>query len=275
MSHSNKKKTNLRFVGMTLLIVWIACLLIVLDPYEIVLANILSTPSLEGRYYLEGLLGYDELGRSLFARLIYGAIPACTIAVLVVIFSMLIGVSIGFFAAFLGGWVDQLIMRIIDVFLAFPGLLLAIILSGLLGPGLFNVVIALCTVGWVGFARISRAQALGLRNQDFIFAAIAQGQKKPTLLFRHVMPLVSAPLLVEATFAFAGSILAEAGLSFLGLGIQPPGPSWGQMIRIGAQYMLTSPHYVLIPSTALWLSVLCITRFGDHLQLKLKKLSSI
>ena len=199
-----------------------------MNSYDIQLPHILSPPTLDGSAYFVGILGYDELGRSVLARLIQGAVPAFSIAFLVVFFSMIVGVSIGLIAAFLGGWVDMIITRIIDIFLAFPGLLLAIILSGILGPGLFNVVIALCTVGWVGFARITRAQTLSLKEQDFVLAAISQGQKTSTILYRHIFPLALAPLVVEATFAFAGSILAEAGLSFLGLGIQPPDPSWGK-----------------------------------------------
>jgi peptide/nickel transport system permease protein len=264
----NISKTSITyyFLAFSLLVLSVWFFNVSLGPKQITLAYILSPPDFFNTNGIEGILGYDELGRSVFSRLIKGAIPAFTIAILVVLFSMLIGVTIGLIAAFFGGWVDMVVVRIIDVFLAFPGLLLAIILSGILGPGLFNVVIALCAVGWVGFARITRAQTLSLRQRDFVVAATSQGQKTSAILYRHIFPLTMAPLLVEATFAFAGSILAEAGLSFLGLGVQPPDPSWGQMIRIGAQYMLTSPHYVLAPSIALWATVLAINYCGDSLQ---------
>ena len=210
-------------------------------------------------------LGYDELGRSVSVRLLIGLQTASSIAVVVVFISMLIGTTIGVLAGYLGGWLDVICMRTIDVFLAFPGLLLAILLSALLGPGIENIIIALSLVGWVGFARISRSQVLSLRSRDFISAAQSQGVGTMVILWRHIIPMVLSVILVEATFAFAAAILAEAGLSFLGLGVQPPDPSWGQMIRTGAQYLLVAPHLVMAPGVMLWFSVLAISVVGEKL----------
>ena len=227
---------------------------------RITLEQILATPQLSSDWL--DWLGYDELGRSVSARLLEGLQTAMVIAITVVLLSMLLGVSVGIVAGFIGGWVDALILRIIDMFLAFPGLLLAILFSALLGPGLSNLVFALAVVGWVGFARITRAQVLSLRTQDYIIAAQAQGVSSLRIMVRYLLPMLTSVILVEATFAFAAAILAEAGLSFLGLGIQPPDASWGQMVRIGAQYMLVAPHLVIAPGAAIWLSVLLINLAG-------------
>lgn len=209
-------------------------------------------------------LGYDELGRPLFERLLLGAQTSLFVALGVVIFSALIGTTIGIYSGFVGGWVDKSITKVIDIFLAFPGLLLAIGLAAVLGPGIENVIIALVVVGWVGYARLARAQTLSLRHREHIQAARALGVNQPVILWRHVLPLILAPLGVEATFGFAGAVIAEAGLSFLGLGVQPPEASWGNMIREGTRYLLVAPHLVIVPGLALMLVVLAINILGDR-----------
>jgi peptide/nickel transport system permease protein len=151
------------------------------------------------------------------------------------------------------------------VFLAFPGILLAIALSGLLGPGPGNVVLALVAVGWVGFARLARALALGILGRDHVAVARALGTPPHAILWRHVLPLMRGPLVVEATFGAAAAIVAEAGLSFLGLGLQPPTPSWGGMIRDGMRYLLVAPHVVVAPGLALASLVIAINLLGDRL----------
>ncbi|MBL1259537.1 MAG: ABC transporter permease [Thiotrichaceae bacterium] len=231
-----------------------------LSPDHIELSRILLPPDANEWF------GYDDLGRSLWDRLIVGAQTSFIVSMAVVAISILIGVTIGSFSAFVGGWFDHLIVRIIDIFLAFPGILLAIALAGLMGPGIDNVVIALCVVGWVGFARLSRAQVMTLKNRDHVQAAIALGASRSRIIFKHLVPLIAAPLIVEATFAIASVVIAEAGLSFLGLGIQPPTPSWGSMIRDGTRYMLVAPHMVLVPGIALMLVVLSVNLLGDRLR---------
>ena len=177
-----------------------------------------------------------------------------------------IGTLVGTIAAYIGGWIDHVVVRIIDIFMAFPGILLAIAMAGVMGPGIGNVVIALSVVGWVGFARLSRAQVLALKHREHVQAALALGTRRRRIVVRHLLPLIVAPLIVEATFAIAGVVIAEAGLSFLGLGVQPPAASWGNIIRDGTRYMLVAPHMVLAPGVALMLVVLAVNLLGDSLR---------
>ncbi len=231
-----------------------------LQPNQITLPNILQPPS------LEAWLGYDDLGRPLLDRLMMGAHTSFFVALFVVTVSLVVGTFIGMVSGWVGGILDLIVVRIIDIFLAFPGILLAIALAGLLKPGIENVIFALSVVGWVGFARLARAQTLALREREHVRAAIALGAGIPRILWYHVLPLLGAPLMIEATFGIAGSVIAEAGLSFLGLGVQPPTASWGAMIRDGTGYMLTAPHTVLVPGITLMLIVLSVNRLGDELQ---------
>lgn len=212
------------------------------------------------------ILGADDLGRSIALRVMRGAAISCTIALCVVAVSATLGTLLGLASAWLGGWVDLLILRIMDVFMAFPGILLAIGLAGMLGPGLNNVVIALCVVSWVGFARLARAQTLSLKHRDHVLVARALGTPVPMILLRHVLPLILAPLLVEASFALAAVVVAESGLSFLGLGAQPPTPSWGSMIKEATQFLLVAPHMVLGPGIALLSLVIAVNVLGDRLR---------
>jgi peptide/nickel transport system permease protein len=211
-------------------------------------------------------LGADDLGRSVLARLMAGASTSLAVGVGVVVVSAVMGALLGGIAGFAGGFADLFIVRAIDVFLAFPGILLAIALAGILGPGLGNVVIALATVSWVGYARLARAQVLSLRTREHVLAARALGAGPLPILFRHLLPLAAAPLIVEATFGIAAAVVAEAGLSFLGLGVQPPAASWGSMIRDGVAHMLTAPHLVAAPGAALALVVLAVNLLGDRLR---------
>ncbi|MCU7922325.1 MAG: ABC transporter permease [Candidatus Thiodiazotropha sp. (ex Dulcina madagascariensis)] len=213
-----------------------------------------------------GLLGYDDLGRPLLQRLLAGAQTSFLVSIGVVSLSALFGTAVGLVAGYRGGWLDLLLVRVIDVFLAFPGILLAIALAGVMGPGIDNLIIALSVVGWVGYARLSRGQVLSLRERDHVTAAIALGSSPWFILTRHLLPLLLAPLIVEATFGMAGMVIAEAGLSFLGLGVQPPDASWGSMIRDGAGYMLMAPHMVLAPGVAIMLVVLSLNLMGDRLR---------
>ncbi|HSS65167.1 MAG TPA: ABC transporter permease [Gammaproteobacteria bacterium] len=247
-----------------LLLAWLAAALLApllpLNPNEVQLPRVLAGPG------VEAWLGHDELGRPLLDRLIAGARTSLLVAVSVVAISIVAGTLIGMVSAWLGGFWDHLIVRIIDVFLAFPGILLAIALAGILGPGIENVVFALAAVGWVGFARLARAQTLSYRHREHVLAAVAMGSGTTRILLRHVLPLIAAPLIVEATFGLAGIIVAEAGLSFLGLGVQPPDASWGSVIRSGTRYMLVAPHLVVLPSVALMLVVLSVNLLGDSLR---------
>jgi len=230
------------------------------QPNEIHMDRILAQPD------RAAWLGYDDLGRLISHRLIIGARTSFLVALWVVAVSVTVGTTIGVISAYLGGKWDQSIVQIINVFLAFPGILLAIALAGILGPGIENVVFALAVVGWVGFARLARAQTLSVKQREHIEAARALGAGTPRILIWHLLPLIAAPLIVEVTFGVAGVVVAEAGLSFLGLGVQPPSASWGSMIRDGTRYMLVAPHMVIAPGVALLLVVLSVNLIGDRLR---------
>jgi len=254
----------LRYLPISILLFWVVVVLFqslfTLQPNDINLEKILATPS------STSWLGEDDLGRSVSDRLLSGAQVSLFVAFSVMLVTLVIGTIIGICSAWIGGWFDQLVMRITDVFLAFPGILLAIALAGLLGPGIGNVVIALSVVGWVGFARLARGQTLLLKSRDHIVAARSLGTSSYKIIIWHLLPLVAAPLIIEATFAVAGLIIAEAGLSFLGLGVQAPSASWGSMIRDGARYLLVAPHLVIIPALALFSVVMAINLMGDQLR---------
>lgn len=267
----NKRSGTTQIFGLWLplviIVLWaiIAILgpLLPISPNQIELANILLPPG------NEALLGADDLGRSMASRVLAGAQTSFIVACWVVLISTILGTLIGTLSGFLGGTWDLMVIRIIDIFLAFPGILLAIALAGILGPGIENVVIALSIVGWVGYARLARAQVLSLKHREHIQAAIALGAGTGRIIFRHLLPLIMAPLIVEASFGVAGIVIAEAGLSFLGLGVQPPEASWGSMIRDGARYLLVAPHMVIVPGIALMLVVLSVNLLGDRLRDKL------
>lgn len=238
-----------------------------LTPNQIHLAAILQPP---GELFL---LGADELGRPILDRLLAGAQVSLLVAVVVVSISMLIGVAIGTTAAYLGGAVDRVLSRLIDIFLAFPGILLAIALAAILGPGIDNVIIALTAMGWVGFARLSRVQAMSAMHTDYVNAARAFGSKHWFIVSRHLLPQMVAPVMIEISYGIAGTIVAEAGLSFLGLGVQAPDASWGNMLQSGVRYMLVAPHLVLAPGIALSLVVLSVNLLGDRLTQELSQSS--
>lgn len=240
---------------LALLVPWLP-----LQPDAIALQRILDPPA------PGGLLGYDDLGRSVLERLLIGARTSFWVAVGVVAISLVAGTLIGALGAYLGGLWDRLLVMLLDVFMAFPGILLAIALAGLLGPGIGNLVIALSLVGWVGFARLARAQVLSVKGREHVLAALALGARTPRIVIRHLLPLIAAPLVVEATFGIAAVVIAESGLSFLGLGVQPPQASWGSMIRDGVRYLLVAPHLVIAPGMALLLVVLSVNLVGDRLR---------
>lgn len=214
-------------------------------------------------------LGNDDLGRDILSRILAGAQVSMTVALIVTSITLTFGVTIGLVAGYFGGWVDRLLMQITDVFLAFPGILLAIAFAAVLGPGLNNLILALCMTSWVGYARLTRAQALSLRSRQHVQAAESLGASTQRIMLKHMLPLLSAPLVVEATYSIAGLVIAEASLSFLGLGIQAPEASWGSMLRDGVRYMLVAPHYVLAVGLSLMSLVLAVNVLGDTLRDKL------
>ena len=214
-------------------------------------------------------LGADDLGRDILARILRGVEVSFTVALIVTVITMVVGVCIGLVAGFYGGKIDAVLMKITDVFLAFPGILLAIAFAAVLGAGLGNLILALCITGWVSYARLSRGQTLALRNRQHVVAAESLGASVPRILIKHILPLLGSILMVEATYSLASVMIAEASLSFLGLGIQAPNASWGAMLRDGVRYMLVAPHYVLVVGLSLMSLILAINLGGDYLRDKM------
>lgn len=247
-----------------ILLLWLVAViagrLLKLDPDHINLEAILQSPS------SQFLLGADDLGRSIGARLLAGVEVSLLVAVIVTAATMAIGIAIGLLAGFYGGRIDQMLMQLTDIFLAFPGILLAIAFAAILGPGIDNLIIALSITGWVSYARLTRGQVLSLRYRQHVVAAESLGADVPRLIVKHILPLLTSVLIVEATYSIASVMIAEASLSFLGLGIQTPHASWGGMLRDAVRYMLIAPHYVLIVGTSLMSLILAVNLFGDYLR---------
>jgi len=247
-------------VGLAVLAAVIGPWLVPYDPSAQELALRLEGPS---RLHW---LGLDELGRDILARVMSGARISLFVAFVVVSVSASIGAVMGSLAGYYGGIVDEAISRVIDILLAFPGLLLAIALVAVLGPSLTNVVLALSLIGWVGYARVVRAQVLQAREFEYVAAARAIGAATPRILVRHVLPAALPALTVQATLGIGGAILSEAALSFLGLGVQSPTPSWGAMLNYGRVHVLDAPHLTVFPGLAIALVVLGLNLLGDSLR---------
>ena len=254
----------MRWIFSSILALWLLAVLVGqmlgLDPNAIDLNVVLQGPSLQHWF------GADDLGRDILARILGGVRMSLLVALTVTVITMAIGVLVGMLAGFYGGKLDVVLMQITDIFLAFPGILLAIAFAAVLGPGLGNLVLALSLTGWVSYARLTRGQTLGLRNRQHVLAAESLGATVPRMLFRHILPLMTSVLVVEAAYSLASVMIAEASLSFLGLGIQAPHASWGAMLRDAVRFMLVAPHYVLIVGLSLMSLILAINLAGDYLR---------
>ena len=245
------------FVSMALLAPWISPQ----DPAHIDLPSRLQNSS--GAHWF----GTDELGRDIFSRVIYGARISMLVGVSVVAGSLFLGLIFGSIAGYYGGTIDRFFnIVVMNAFLSFPGILLAIAFVAFLGPGIFNLILALCIGGWVGYARLIRAQVLAAREREYVEAARALGASDWRVLTRHILPNIIQPVIVQAAIGMAGAVLAEATMSFLGLGVPPPTASWGSMLNDGRSHLFDSPHLVLIPAAAVMLAVLSFNFIGDALR---------
>jgi peptide/nickel transport system permease protein len=214
-------------------------------------------------------LGRDDLGRDVLSRSIWGTRTSLGTGILVVLISASFGVLAGASAGLAGGALDALLVATIDLLLSFPGVLLAIALVAVRGPRWINLIVALCAIGWVAYARLARSSAMRLRQLEFVEAARAVGATLPRLLARHLLPNLLGPVIVQASLGLGGVIMAEAGLSFLGLGVPPPTPSWGSILRAGTQNLMDAPHLTIVPGGAILLAVLGAQLLGEGLRARL------
>jgi peptide/nickel transport system permease protein len=231
------------------------------DPAYIDLPNRLQPPS------SQHLAGTDELGRDILSRLIWGARISMFVGSSVVVFSLFLGLIIGSLAGYYGGRIDRFVnIVLMNAFLSFPGILIAIAFVAFRGPGILNLVLALSIGGWVGYARLVRAQVLAVREKEFVEAARALGAGDLRIILRHILPNIIQPVIVQAAIGMAGAILAEATMSFLGLGVPPPTASWGSMLNDARSHLFDSPHLVLFPAVTVMLAVLSFNFIGDALR---------
>jgi peptide/nickel transport system permease protein len=211
-------------------------------------------------------LGTDDLGRCILSRIIYGSRISLSVGFLVVSSSLLLGLTVGTLSGYYGGWLDEIVMRFVDAFLAFPSLLLALGIAGLFGAGFLNMVIALIVVDWASYARLARSSVMAVKEQEYIRAAKGLGAGDLHVILRHVIPNIISPLIVMATMGMGYVILSAAGLSFLGFGVQPPTPEWGYMLSEGKIYIRSAPYVMIFPGIAIMLVVLAFNYLGDELR---------
>ena len=230
------------------------------DPSKIFFTEMRAAPS-PAHWF-----GTDELGRDILSRVMYGARVSLSAGLISVTMALLVGTSMGLIAGYVRGWLDDLLMRIVDAMLSLPFLVLAIALAAILGPSLRNTMIAIAIVTAPVFARITRGEVLAQREREYVQAAQALGARDGRVILRHLLPNISGPLIVQTSLAIANAILAESSLSFLGLGVQPPEPSWGSMLNAARGYLADAPWMALFPGAAIFLGVLAFNLLGDGLR---------
>lgn len=230
------------------------------DPVAVNPINKLQPPSQEYP------MGTDNLGRSIWARLVWGARLTLGSATLAMLIILTVGTAVGTVSGLAGGWVDDFIMRIVDIVLAFPSLILALAIAGMLGPSLVNVLIGLSAVGWATYTRVVRGMVLSVREEEYVLAARACGASSWQLVRRHILPNVISPVVVLASLDMGGLLLAISALSFLGLGAQAPEPEWGRMLNDARPFIQTSPHTMIFPGLAIFVSVMAFNLLGDGLR---------
>jgi peptide/nickel transport system permease protein len=260
------RRQPLAALGLVLLVLFVVCAVFApwlapQDPAQLDLTGRLMSPS-SAHWF-----GTDELGRDILSRILYGARISLIVAVSVVGISLAIGLVAGGIAGFYGGWIDTVMnIYVTNAFMSLPGILLAIAFVAFMGPGLGNVILALAISGWVGYARLVRAQVMAVKEREFVEAARALGASDWRVMWQHVLPNILQPLIVQGAIGMAGAVLAEATLSFLGLGVPPPAASWGSMLNDARSHLFDSPHLVFFPAMAVMLCVLSFNFIGDALR---------
>ncbi len=254
------KRTGYFILTLLILSAIFAPILAPYSPFELNLEQGLYPPS------SAHILGQDKLGRDVLSRVLYGGRVSLWVGVAVTVISVSIGIFVGAVAGFFGGKVDSILMRLVDIALSFPGILLSIVMAAILGPSMLNIIVALSILGWGGFARLIRGQILVVREEDYILAAVALGLPPWRIILRHLIPNVLAPVIVEAAFTMGHAVVAEASLSFLGLGIQAPMPSWGGMLSDAKSFLLLAPHLIAVPGLIIMTVVVSFNLLGDSLR---------
>jgi peptide/nickel transport system permease protein len=262
---SNVLETRLVGTGLSILGVVVFCALFanVISPHSPIEQDYLAIAEAPTAAHW---LGTDDLGRDILTRIIYGSRISLMVGVIAVGIALALGVSLGLLAGYAGGTTDDVVMRIVDAVQAFPGLILALGITAALGPGIEKVMIAIGIVSMPAIARLTRAQALSIREREFVHAARVIGASPLKIVARHIWPNVTAPIIVQATLLIASAILTEAGLSFLGVGVVPPTPTWGSMLRTGSQYLEVAPWLAFAPGVAIFATVLAFNFVGDGLR---------
>ncbi len=230
------------------------------DPDRIDILRVLQPPS------ADHLLGTDELGRDVLSRIVYGARISLAVGFVATGIALAIGLAVGLFAGYYGAWVDAVLMRFVDIMLCFPSFFLILAVIAFLGPSIFNIMAVIGLTSWMGAARLVRAETLSLKERDFVAAARAQGAGNGRIIFRHILPNALAPIFVWATLGVAGAILVESGLSFLGIGVQPPHPSWGNMLTSGKDNIEFAWWMSAFPGLAIFVTVLGYYLLGEGIQ---------
>ncbi|WP_128100118.1 nickel transporter permease [Paenibacillus sp. DCT19] len=258
---SNKRSMiGLWIVTLFILIAILAPWISPYDPLEQNMDKLLQSPSLSHPF------GTDEYGRDILSRIFYGARISLMVGIVGVIISVFFGVALGTIAGYFGGKIESLIMRITDIFMAFPGFLLALAIVSVLGPGMMNLMIAIGIFSIPSFTWISRSAVLSIKNKEYIEASRSMGSKHSRIIFKHIIPNSIAPIIVLSTLRIATAILSASGLSFLGMGAQPPSPEWGTMLSTGREFLRTAPHISIVPGVAIMLVVLGFNMLGDGLR---------
>ena len=259
------KKRRMAVGGLTLILIMflIASLAFFLAPYDPGKTEVsmkLKAPS------FQHLLGTDQLGRDIFSRMLYGSRISLSVGFVAVAISIFIGVLVGALAGYYGRWIDSLLMRFVDTMLCFPSFFLILAVVALMGPSIFNIMVVIGVTSWMGTSRFVRAEFLSLRERDFTQAAMALGVKDSRIIFRHILPNALAPVFVTATLKVASAILIEASLSFLGFGVQPPAPSWGNILTEGRTYIFDAWWLTVFPGLAILITVLSFNLLGEGLR---------